>query len=135
MIALDAPNRELCTVRRPRTNTPLQALGVLNDPTYVEAARALATRVLRVKQSSPSDRLQRAFRLLLSRVPSADEREILSSSLAHFTKRYETDPAAAKRLIAVGESKPPENIDPRELAAFTAVCLMLLNLDETLTKE
>jgi len=135
MTVLDAPNREICTVRRPRTNTPTQALNLMNDPTYVEAARALASRVL--KQPLPDDaaRLTEAFRLLLARAPQEQELALLQQTLAAYRLRYRADPEAARELIHVGESHSSETLDADELAALTGVAQLLLNLDEALCPE
>ncbi len=134
MTALDAPNREICTVRRQRTNTPLQALVVMNDPTYVEAARGIAERVLREAPADPHARLTYTFRLLLAREPSPSELSILSDNLQHFLQRFTADDGAARQLTSVGESPPTEQFRRADLAAFTALANLLLNLDETLTK-
>ena len=130
----DAGTRQTCSVKQSRTNTPLHALTTLNDVTYVEAARAMAERVL----SSPGDdakRLAFAFRLLLAREPSAEERRVLLAGWERLRKQYAADPTAAKKLLAVGESKRNEKLDPLEHAALTGLCLTLLNLDEALSKE
>ena len=130
----DTANRQNCTVKNGRTNTPLHALVTLNDITYVEAARAFAERML--KHASADDaRLEFAFRLCTARPPSAAEKQILTASLTRLRERYMADPEAAKKLIATGESKPDPAIPAPELAAFTALGSLLLNLDETLTRE
>ena len=130
----DAPEREVCTARRSRTNTPLQALVLLNDPTYLEAARKLAERAILQGGDSTESRLTLAFRLALSRKPSAAEVEILlktyQSRLAHFRQ----NPADAKSLISVGEFPRTESIDEIDLAAWTSVMSLILNLDEAITK-
>jgi hypothetical protein len=125
MSTFDAPGREACTVRETRTNTPTQALALLNDVTYVEAARALA-------QRSDADF---GFRRVLSRAPAAKEREILERAFRRSLERFRKDPESAKRLILVGDSKPDSSLDPAELAARTAVASLILNLDEAVTKE
>jgi hypothetical protein len=139
MSTFDAPDRETCTVRRSRTNTPLQSLVLLNDPTYVEASRKLAERVMRecgTAGTSTDDRIAFAFRLPLARKPSAQEsavlRKIFDEQLAHF--RSNPGRAAAAKLLEVGESKRDEKLDPAELAAWTTVTSVILNLDETVTK-
>jgi uncharacterized membrane protein YfcA len=130
----DAPTREVCAVERPRTNTPLQALVLLNDPTFVEAARALAERVLNNDARTSAQRLTFAFRLCTNRVPSTQELEILARVLDQQMLKYREDKEAARALIQVGESKPARSFDTGELAAWTAVANMLLNLDETISK-
>jgi hypothetical protein len=131
----DTANRQNCTVKVPRTNTPLHALVTLNDITYVEAARALAERILKQGGATDSERLAHGFRLCTGRGPGEKEAAILASSLARFRQQYTADPAAAARLIATGESKPDASLPTPELAAHTSLALLLLNLDETLSKE
>lgn len=130
----DAPSREVCTVRRPRTNTPLQALALMNDPVYVEAARALATRILRHTATDLDARIDYAFRLVLGRRPTAREVEVLTAACRREFERYAQDREGANRLIHVGASRPPVDVDIAELAAWTVVASTLLNLDETITK-
>ena len=131
----DTANRQQCAVKTGRTNTPLHALVTLNDITYVEAARALAERILKEGGASDDARLAYGFRLCTARVPSAKETAFLGASLARFRAQYHADEAGAKMLIATGESKPDARLAPPELAAHTSLALLLLNLDETLTKE
>ena len=131
----DAPDREKCTARRAVTNTPLQALDLLNDPTYVEASRALAERTLRNGGKSDQARLDFAFKLATARTPDPQERTVLLDSLKEFRSSFSQDEANAKKLLSVGESKVDSNVPPRELAAWTTVASMILNLDETITKQ
>ena len=131
----DVANRQQCTVKAGRTNTPLHALVTLNDVTYIEAARALAERMMKEGGSADADRLAYGFRLCTARHPSDKEAALLAASLARFRQQYSTDEESAKKLIANGESKPGPNLPAPELAAHTSVALLLLNLDETLTKE
>ena len=131
----DTANRQQCAVKVGRTNTPLHALVTLNDVTYVEAARALAERMLKQGGASDPERIAYAFRLCTSHAPSAKDAEILAAALARFRREYIADPASARKLIATGESKPDPKLAPAELAAHTALASLLLNLDETLTKE
>jgi hypothetical protein len=130
----DAPDREKCTARRLLTNTPLQALVLLNDPTYVEASRALAERMLKEGGNTDEDRIRFAFRLTVDRPPAAKEVEVLHSLETRELANYRQHPDAAKKLLAVGESPAPK-VDPAELAAMTTVASAILNLDETVTKE
>jgi mono/diheme cytochrome c family protein len=130
----DAPNREVCTFLRQRTQTPLQSLVLMNDPAFVEAARGLAQRVLKEEPTDLDRRLVRAFRHTLGRKPQPDEVAVLKQTHEQQLARFIADPAAAKALIAVGESKAPESSDPAALAAMTAVANVLLNLNETITK-
>jgi mono/diheme cytochrome c family protein len=131
----DAPDREKCTARRGVTNTPLQALTLLNDPTYVEAARALAQRVLRTGGRSDRERVDFAFKLATARTPDPQERDVLLGSLAEFRSTYRQDQAQVTKLLSVGESKPDSTLDAREVAAWTTLASMILNLDETITAE
>ena len=135
MLAFDAAARETCVVRQERTNTPIQALNLMNDPTYNEAARVFAERMVKEGGSGDSERLAYGFLLATARQPAENEAEILRSSLNRYRDRYQTRPADAKRYLATGEHPRDESIDPPELAAFTAVASMLLNLDETITRE
>ncbi|HMO63699.1 MAG TPA: DUF1553 domain-containing protein, partial [Verrucomicrobiota bacterium] len=133
MSTFDAPDRETCTVRRPRTNTPLQALVLLNDPTYIEAARKFAERLLRERQTD-ADRIAHAFRLATARPPRSAEAAALAEVLEAQRRHYAADRAAALKLLANGESPRDEAFDPAELAAWTMVASAILNLDETVTK-
>ena len=130
----DAPDREKCTARRLLTNSPLQALVLLNDPTYVEAARALAQRMLKEGGKEIDRRIGYGFRLATGRRPGPVELGILRDALEQHLARYKDD-AAAGELLRVGESAYDRHLDARELAAWTAVASTILNLDETITKE
>ncbi len=134
MLTFDATQREACTVKRSRTNTPLQALTLMNDATFVEAARALAARVLR-EGRSPDERLVRGFRLATARPPRPAELSVLRAGLDHHLAHYRGDRAAARALVSVGESRPDARLDVAELAAYTTVMGLLLNLDEVISKE
>jgi hypothetical protein len=134
LVAFDAPTRELCTVTRPRTNTPLQALVLLNDPTFVEAARALAQRTLRDGGADDTARLTYAFRLCTGRRPTSAELRVLTRVLHGQLRHYRAHPGAARALVAVGEFPRPAGVDVGVLAAWTAVGNLLLNLDETITR-
>jgi hypothetical protein len=135
LMMFDAPGREVCTVKRPRTNTPLQALVLLNDVTYVEASRVLAERMMLEGGSTPAQRIAHAFRRATARRPSAVEEKILLAGFQRRLAAYRADVPAAKRLIHQGESKPSSRLDPAELAAYTLTASVILNLDETITKE
>ena len=131
----DVSPRQYCSVKPNRTNTPLHALAILNDPTYVEAARTLAETVLLPKAKSDAERLAMAFRRVLARSPTAAEEKVLLASLTRLRKQYSEKLDAAKDLLSVGESKRHDKLDAAEYAAFTQVCLLIFNLDETLSKE
>jgi len=134
MATFDAPNREVCTFLRQRTQTPLQSLVLMNDPAFVEAARGLAQRVLREEPADLTRRLVRAFRHTLGRPPQPDELAVLRKTHDAQLAAYQADPKAAAELLKVGESKVPEKADPAQLAAMTAVANVLLNLNETITR-
>jgi hypothetical protein len=131
---LDAPSRESCVVRRERTNTPLQALMMLNDPQYVEAARALAERAMKNGGQDPQTRITFLFRLATARKPDVNETQELITAYNDFRKKYDADAKAAEKLIAVGETKPDPKLNASELAAWTMVANLILNLDEVINK-
>jgi len=133
MATFDAPNREVCTVRRERSNTPLQALVTLNDPVYVEAAKALARRILR-HNAKPEDRLRFGFRLCVSRPPTQQEAEGLLALQRRAMERYRGAPEKARSLVSASGLMAPEG-DATELASWTVVANVLLNLDEVLMKR
>ncbi len=135
MLVFDAPFREACTLRRTRTNTPLQALNLMNDPTYVEAARFLAGRMLTETSSDLPSQLAHAFHLVLSRMPTPEEVALLSSAWERSLSDFRSDPAAATELLTIGARRSPENLDPVSLAAMTMVASTILNLDEAIMKE
>jgi hypothetical protein len=130
----DAPDREFCTVRRTPTNTPLQALVMLNDPTFVEAARGLAQRLLREAGTTVEARAAFAFRLATSRSPRPKELAILAAQYARHHRRFEANKSAAEQLLAIGESAPTAGLDAVELAAWTTVASIILNLDEAISR-
>jgi hypothetical protein len=135
MIAFDAAGRETCTVRETRTNTPLQALALLNEVTFVEAARKLGERVMVEGGETPESRIALAFRLVVARPPRSAELQILVKGFENHLARYRSQPQAAAELLASGEAPRDERLDPAELAAYAAVASVILNLDETVTKE
>jgi hypothetical protein len=135
MVNFDAPNREQFCARRERSNTPLQALQLMNDVQHVEAARALATRALASGPADDAARIDWLFRAVIARGAESAELAVVAEELAAHRGRYAADSEAAKRLVALGESKAPENIPAEELAAWTLVSNMLLNLDETLSRN
>jgi hypothetical protein len=131
----DAPDREKCSARRTITNTPLQALLLMNDPTYVEASRTLAQRDLAEAPANETERVRWAFRLVTDRDPSPKEAEILTKLYEKERTHYETHKDAAQKLLTIGESKPDTRFEPVELAAWTMVASTILNMDETVTKN
>lgn len=130
----NAPNREQCTVRRERTNTPLQALATLNDEQHVEAARHLAEQVIKSGGSSDEQRLQWAAKRVLSREFRPEELAILKDSLQKLSAFYQANSMDAEALIETGESQPDASLNKTELAAWTMLCNQMLNLDEVLNK-
>ncbi|MCX6366639.1 MAG: DUF1553 domain-containing protein [Armatimonadetes bacterium] len=130
----DAPEREFCIVRRGATNTPLQALILLNDPTYVEASRKLAERLMREAIPSAAQRIAFLYSVLLARAPRAEETSLLMTILNRQTTAFRKSPENAKKLLRVGESPLDTSLDTIDLAAWTAVCSTVLNLDETITR-
>jgi hypothetical protein len=135
LTTFDAPIREVCVVRRERTNTPLQALILMNDPTFVEAARFVAQRVLKEVDGDTDARLSFAFELATSRLPTDAEMDVLRDVLQKRKAAYESDPDKAAELLKVGDSPRDESIDAVEHAAWTNVVSVILNLDETISKS
>jgi Protein of unknown function (DUF1553)/Protein of unknown function (DUF1549)/Planctomycete cytochrome C len=135
LAAFDASSREECTVDRPRSNTPQQALVLLNDPTYVEAARALAARIMKQGGAATSERLRFAFEHVLNRAPSADEAALLAKLLEKHRDEFAADKPSSEKLLTVGDLKSPADLDPADLAAWTSIARVLLNLHETITRN
>jgi hypothetical protein len=135
LATLDAPDRETCVVRRSRTNTPLQALVLMNDPTYVEAARKLAERILTEGGAKIEERIAFAFKLATARSPGEKETAILKRVFESHRERYAKDKPAAMKLLKVGESPWDEKLDAAELAAWAMVANAIMNLDEVVTRN
>jgi len=135
LTSFDAPSFEKCLVRRGRTNTPLQALALLNGPTYIEAARNLAQRMMAEAQGAPRDRIAYGFRLATGRRPSQTELDTLAEGFEGFSAKFNGNPDAATQLVTNGESPVPESLPKGELAAYTTVAGVLMNLDEAITRE
>ncbi|HYV29331.1 MAG TPA: DUF1553 domain-containing protein, partial [Candidatus Eisenbacteria bacterium] len=133
LATLDVPDRQMCVVRRPRTNTPLQALLLMNDTTYVEAARKLAERMM-TEAKDDKQRIAFAYRLTMARTPKSAETEVLLKLYRNQLASYRRDSKTATKLLRVGESAINSKLDPAELAAWTMVANAILNLDETITK-
>ena len=131
----DSASRQVCSVKPPRTNSPLHALATLNDVTYVEAARALAERALTEAGPTVDERIERAFQLVLARKPASGEKDVLRSSLERLAREFASDPIAAKEFLSIGASARNEKIEAVEHAAYAGLCAAILNLDEALTKE
>ncbi|HEX5271069.1 MAG TPA: DUF1553 domain-containing protein, partial [Gemmataceae bacterium] len=135
LVTFDAAGRETCVVRQTRTNTPLQALNLMNDITFVEAARVLARRAMREGGTTPQGRVTMAFRLATARPPRPAELSVLLDGYRQQLADYRRDEAAARKLTRIGEAPRDEKLDVCELAAYTTVASVILNLDEVLTKE
>ena len=135
MLLFDSPSREICTVKRSRSDTPTQALALLNEVTYVEAARRLAERMLTEGGTTPEARIAWAFERVTARKPDAFELEKLSAGWRDRLAFFSQEAEAAGKLIAQGASKPAANLDPAELAACTVTANVLLNLDEVVTRN
>lgn len=135
MLVFDAPFREACALRRPRTNTPLQALNLMNDPAYVEASRFLAGRMLTDGGSDVESQISHGFRLVLARSPEPRELSILRESHQRALDDFSGDTSAAKELLNVGATRSPEQLPPVPLAAMTVVASTILNLDEAVMRE
>jgi len=134
LAALDAPDREYCVTRRSRTNTPLQALVLLHDTQFVEAARHLGARMLREGGADVESRLRYGFLLTLTRQPSRQELDVMGDLLAAQLAEFRQDPSAARALLDVGKSPPDATLDVTEHAAWTTIARMMLNLDDAITK-
>jgi hypothetical protein len=134
LLAFDAPTREECTAERNRSNTPTQALVLLNDPIYVEAARVFAEHIIRQSALPTDERISWAFRRAMSRAATADELKVLVALLEKHQQYYATNPDEARKLVAVGESPVPPDLDPAELAAWTSIARTILNLHETISR-
>jgi hypothetical protein len=135
LAAFDAPSREECTNERPRSSTPLQALVLLNDPTYVEAAHAFAEKILHEAKGDAKAKLDYAYRRALSRPANSNEATLLLGVLEKHRAEYSADKAAAQKVVTVGLWPAPKDIDPAELAAWTSVTRIILNLHETITRN
>jgi hypothetical protein len=135
LLLFDATNREVCTIKRSRTNTPLQALALLNEVTYVEAAKALAMRITREGGTTLADRMKFAFEVVTGRVPSEKEMDVLLAGWQADHSDFSAMPETAKDLLAVGEIPISPESDPIEMAAWTVTANVLLNLDEFVTRE
>ncbi len=135
MLVFDAPSREVCTSRRELTNTPLQALALMNDPVFLEAARVLAQRMILEGGPSPEERIASAFKRATCRLPSEKETEVLLSVYNAQLEDFKENPEAAAEYVKVGESPIPEGMDQVDLGAWMTVASMILNLDETITKS
>ena len=134
MASFDAPSREYCVLKRSRSNTPLQALNILNDPAFVEAAQALARKIAVLPAAGLNARIEFAFRTCLARLPKDQEVARLRNLYQTELENYRQDTKAAEKMASSELGKPPPDADLAELAAWTVVANVLLNLDEIITK-
>ncbi len=135
MIALNAPSREECTCDRPKSNIPQQALVLLNDPVFVEAAKAFAAKVLKDGGKDDAAQVSWAFERATARTPRAEETQILLALLKKHRAQFAAKPDEAKKLLAIGDAVAPKDVKPEELAAWVSVCRTILNLHETITRQ
>jgi hypothetical protein len=135
MVNFDSPNREQCTVSENRTNSPLQALDMMNDVAFLETARKLAERMMVEGGATREQRAVYGYRLLLARAPDPAQLAVLLRMFDNLESTYRRDPAAAKQFLKQGESPVRPNLDASELATYTGLASLLLNLDETITKQ
>ncbi len=135
MQVFDASAREFCSVRDMRTNTPLQSLNLMNDITYIEAARLLAERMLTEGGMTPQARIAWAFRILTSRLPNEKETQVLLQSLIQQKEYFSRNPEETKKLLSQGEKRNNEKLDKAELAAYATTASLMLNMDEVITKQ
>ena len=131
----DSADRQVCEVKGKRTNTPLHALAVMNDPAYVEAGRALAVAVLEEKDLSDKQRIALLYRKVLGRLPTSEESGVLMAGLERLKRQYAAQPEKVRDYLRVGVYKTPGGIDAVSAAAYANLSLMVLNLDETLSRE
>jgi hypothetical protein len=135
MVAFDAPSREECTCERPQSNIPQQALVLLNDPEFVESAKVFAVKTLTAKSKGDAARVALAFETATGRKPKPEETKVLLGVLREHRKFYSKEPGDAEALLKTGDMSPPKTLDPGELAAWTNVCRVILNLHETMTRQ
>jgi hypothetical protein len=134
MSIFDAPSREACTVRRERTNTPMQALALMNDIQFVEAARRYARRIMTEAGETDREKIVWAFRTATSRMPDEKEIQVIQKLLTTYREKYVQNPDQAQALLSVGESPREESLDVQQQAAWTMIANLILNLDETISK-
>jgi hypothetical protein len=135
MLLFDAPNREVCIVKRSRTNTPLQALALLNETTFVESAHGLATQMLAEGGATPAERITHGFRLAIGRTPSPAELATLVAGFSDDLARFTAEPTAADKYVSVGMVKKPEAVSAPDFAAYSLAANVILNLDEFVMRE
>ena len=134
MVVFDVPSRENCNVRRERTNTPLQALTLMNDPQYVEAARQLAERTMVGHDGSAAEKIRQMYTYAFGSKPVDKHHAVLKRSYDKFHSSFSDSPDDAKQLVQVGDSFPTPGLDPVELASLTMVANQIMNLDSFINK-
>jgi hypothetical protein len=135
MMNFDSPNREQCAVAENRTNSPLQSLNLMNDVTFLEAARKMAERMMVEGGATETARLSYGYLLVLARPPTARQAEVLARAFGKFAADFRGDPKAAAAFVRPGESPVRPGLDTAELAAYTSIASLILNMDEAITKE
>ena len=135
MMNFDSPNREQCSVFENRTNSPLQGLDLMNEVTFLEAARKLGERMMTEGGATPQARIGYGYALVLARAPGERQAEVLSRAFDKFAAEFRQDPKAAAAFLAVGESAIRPGLDRAELAAYASVASLILNMDEAITRE
>ena len=135
LLAFDAPSREQCVAQRSISNTPLAALTLLNDPTFVESARALAVRVIQEGGATDRDRVAWLYGHVLSRNPDQPEREVLQDLVRVHRDHYNKNPQEVDRLLVIGSYRVPSNLNRMEVAAWISACRVMLNLNETIMRN
>jgi hypothetical protein len=135
MMNFDAAGREACVVRDLRTNTPLQSLNLMNDVTFLEAARKMAERMMREGGRTPAERIAYGFEMATARRPGTKESKILINSFQYYRDLFQSDETSAQNYLAQGEAPRDEKLDTRELAAYASLASLILNLDSSLTKN
>jgi hypothetical protein len=135
MLLFDAPNREVCNPKRSRTNTPLQALALMNEVTFVEAARGLAELMIKKGGTSPKEKITTGYRMATGFTPDSETLAIMLKNFNRRNNQFKQDKEAAKSLVNTGESSYDSSLNIEELAAYTVTANVLLNLDQVLTKN
>lgn len=135
MVNFNAANREVCSVRTERTNTPLQALTLMNNMTFVEASRFLAERMIRQGGDNVKGQVQFGYRMATAREPNSEQTAVLIDAHQRFYDHFESEPQSAQRLLKIGEKLADATLDPVTHAAMTVTASLILNLDEVITKE
>ena len=135
MMNFNAAAREVCIVRTETTNTPLQALTLMNNKVFIESSRWLAQRMILQAGNAPEQAIRRGYRLTVGRLPNSEELDIMRQTYVSFLRQYRESPSEARKLLATGTTQRDQTIPPAQHAAMTMIATILLNLDETVSKE